>query len=119
MPIIDPRMLTHLTNFYPSTVTIEEKHVRRGVHGEEIVDWEDKTGHVDLPARIGPTGGREVKLPDQTYAVATHTVGLRANYPTIDVEDKVVADDGTVYDILTIASDDQDASTYLYVEIVE
>jgi len=119
MPIIDPRMLAHLHSFYPSTVTIQEKHVRRGVHGEELVDWEDKEDHADLPARIGPTGGREVKLADQTYAVATHTVGLRANYPTIDVEDRVVADDGIIFDILSVASDDQDASTYLYVEVVE
>ena len=118
MPIIDSRMLAHLHNFYPSTVTIQEAVERRGTSGELEVDWEDKTDHVDLPARIGPSGGREVKLPNQTYAVATHTVGLRANYPTITVKDRVVADDESVFDILSIESDDQDASTYLYVEIV-
>jgi len=30
----------------------------------------------------------------------------------------VVADDGIIFDILSVASDDQDASTYLYVEVV-
>lgn len=127
MPIVDTRMLAHLHNFYPSTVTIQEAIERRGTAGEIIVDWEDKAAHVDLPARIAPSGGvrtgqpggREVKLADQTYAISTHTIGLRANYPTITVEDRVVADDGLIFDILSIASDDQDASTYLYTEIVE
>ena len=118
MTIIDPRMLTQLHNFYPSTVTIQEAVERRGTAGEIEVDWEDMAGHVDLPARIGPSGGREVKLADQTYAVSTHTIGLRGNYPSIGVKDRVVADDGTIYDILSVASDDQDASTYLYTEIV-
>ena len=118
MPIIDPRMLAHLANFYPSTVTIQEVTERRGTAGETRPEWETKDGHEDLPARIGPSGGREVKLADQTYAISTHTVGLRANYPEVTVKDRVLADDGTIYDILSVASDDQDASTYLYTEIV-
>ena len=126
MPIIDPRMLAHLANFYPSTVTIQEVTELRGTAGETRPEWEAKDGHEDLPARIAPVGGvrtgqpggREVKLADQTYAISTHTVGLRANYPEITVKDRVLADDGTIYDILSVASDDQDASTYLYTEIV-
>ena len=118
MTIIDPRMLTQLHNFYPSTVTIQEAVERRGTAGEIEVDWEDMAGHVDLPARIGPSGGREVKLADQTYAVSTHTIGLRGNYPLVTVEDRAVDDNGVIYGILAVASDDQEASTYLYTEIV-
>lgn len=117
MPIIDPRMLARLHNFYPSLVSIQEKTEIRGTAGEVRFDWDDR--YTDLPARIGPTGGQEVKLANETYKIATHTVGLRGWYPAITVEDKVVADDGTEYNILLTQSDDQQASTYLYVEIVE
>ena len=118
MPIIDPRMLAHLANFYPSTVTIQEYSERRGTAGELKKRWGDKAGHVSLPARIAPSGGREVKLDDQTYAVASHSIGLRGNYPTIVVKDRVIDDNDVIYDILSVASDDQDASTYLYVQVV-
>ena len=117
MPIIDQRMLARLHNFYQSVVSIQEKTEIRGTAGEVRKEWADR--HTDLPARIGPSGGREVKLPNQTYAVSTHTVALRGWYPTVTVEDRVLADDGTLYDIMLIESDDQQASTYLYTEIVE
>jgi head-tail adaptor len=119
MSIIDPRMLAHLANFYPSTVTIQEYSQRRGTAGELKKEWDDKAGHVNLPARIGPSGGREIKLPDQTYAISTHTIALRGNYPTVTVKDRVLDDNDVQYDIMLVESDDQDASTYLYTRIVE
>lgn len=119
MPIIDPRMLGHLHNFYPSTATIQESTERRGTTGELNLEWANKAGHVDLPARIGPSGGKEIRLPDQTYAISTHTIGLRGNYPTVTVEDRAVDDNGAIYDIMLVESDDQDASTYLYTRILE
>ena len=119
MTLIDGRMLTELHNFYPSTVTIQEStEVPDGTGGITLA-WANKAGHVDLPARIAPTKGKEVRMPDQTYSIATHTIGLRANYPLITLEDRAVADDGRTFNILALASDDQDASTYLYTEIVE
>uniref|UniRef100_A0A6M3M9I7 Putative head-tail joining protein n=1 Tax=viral metagenome TaxID=1070528 RepID=A0A6M3M9I7_9ZZZZ len=117
MPIIDPRMLARLHNFYPSTVTIQVAIEVQDATGDITLNWADD--YVDLPARIGPSGGREVRMPNQTYAVSTHTIALRAWYPTITVEDRVLADDGSIYNIMLIESDDQQASTYLYTEIVE
>ena len=117
MPIIDPRMFARLHSFYPSTVSIQERTEIRGTAGEVRLDWDDR--YSDLPARIGPSGGREVKLPNQTYVVSTHTIGLRGWYPSITEEDRAVADDGTIYDLLLVESDDQQASTYLLTEIVE
>ena len=119
MPIIEDRMLDHLYNFYPSTATFQAAtEVPVGTVDISLV-WANKAGHVDLPARIGPSGGREIRQDDQTYAVSTHTIALRGNYPTVTVEDRVVDDNGVIYDILEVESDDQDASTYLYTEIVE
>jgi head-tail adaptor len=111
-------MLDHLANFYPSTVTVQEATEVQGATGDITLNWANKAGHVDLPARIGPSGGREIRQDDQTYSVSTHTIGLRGNYPLVTVEDRVLADDGTIYDIMAAESDDQDASTYLYVEVV-
>lgn len=119
MPLIDPRMLAHLHNFYPSTVTIQEAMELQDGTGDVTLDWDDKPDHVDLPCRIGPSGGKEIRMPDQTYAVSTHTIGLRGNYPTVTVKDRAVDDNGVIYDIMAVESDDQDASTYLYTEIVE
>jgi len=119
MAIIDPRMLARLHNFYPSMATIQEATELQGTTGALTLVWADKAGHVDLPSRIGPSGGREIRLPDQTYAISTHTIGLRGNYPTVTVEDRAVDDNGVIYDIMLVESDDQDASTYLYTRIVE
>lgn len=119
MPIIDPRMLAHLHNFYPSTATIQEATERRGTTGEVRLEWDDKAGHTSLPCRIGPTGGKEIRMPDQTYAISTHTIGLRGNYPTVTVEDRAIDDNDVIYEIMSVQSDDQDASTYLYVRILE
>ena len=119
MTIIDPRMLTQLQSFYPSTVTIQEATEVQDGTGDITLNWMNKAGHVDLPARIGPSGGREIRQDDQTYSVSTHTIGLRGNYPLVTVEDRAVDDNGVIYGIMAVESDDQDASTYLYTEIVQ
>jgi len=118
MTIIDPRMLTQLGNFYPSMATIQESMEVQDGSGDVTLVWANKAGHVDLPCRIGPSGGREIRQENQTYSMSTHTIGLRGNYPLVTVEDRAVDDGAVIYNILAVESDDQDASTYLYVEIV-
>jgi len=79
--IFHPAMLERLSGFFPSTVTIQEPtEVQDPVTGEVTYTWADVVGMVDLPCSHGPSGGVEVKLPDQTYVVSNYTLALAGNY---------------------------------------
>lgn len=112
-PIADPRMLDRLRDFYPSLCTIKEPTVTEDGYGAEVIVWiNDFAGHVNLACAIGPTGGREVKLPDQTYVVANYTVSLAGHYP--DIDEKMRAEvDGEMYGIVLVQSDSHGKTTRL------
>lgn len=116
-PLIAPAMFGRLYNFYPSTVTIQEVTERQDTAGQMIGSWANKVGYVDLACRLAPADGKEIKLPNQTYVVATHTIAISGYYAGIDEKDRAVID-SVNYDILLVENDGQGESTRLSVEVV-
>ena len=116
-PLIAPGMFPRLYSFYPATVTIQEVAEPQNTYGEPVGNWADKTGYVDLDCRLAPSGGQEVKMSDQTYAVSTHIIAIPDHYPGIDEKDRAVIGPET-FDILLVESDGQSESTRLITEIV-
>ena len=114
-PIMHERLLTALYRYYPSTCTIQEATYTVDTVGEPQPAWADFL--TDLPCRISPAGGREMKLPDQTYEVASHTINLGGYYPTITVVMRAVID-GATYDILSIEYDGNHFTTRLQAQVV-
>lgn len=122
-PLIAPGMFTRLHEFYPAQVTIQVVTEPQDAYGAGVPSWANKPGYVELDCRVAPAGqhqaggGREVKLPDQTYAVSTHTIAITGYYPGIDEKDRAVIGAET-FDILLVESDGQSESTRLVAEIV-
>jgi len=117
-PIVSPRMLTRLHEFYPSTVTIQEATEPRDTYGGYSQVWANKVGYVDLDCRLSPAGGKEVKKPDQTYVVATHIISIAGYYPGIHEKDRAIIA-AQPFDILLVENDGQGDTTRLLVEIVD
>ena len=116
-PLIAPAMFSRLFNFYPATVTIQAVAEPQDSYGAPADNWADRAGYVDLECRLAPSGGQEVKMADQTYAVSTHTIAITGYYPGIDEKDRAVVGVET-FDILLVESDGQSESTRLIAEIV-
>ena len=116
-PLIAPEMFTRLFNFYPDTVTIQAIAEPQDTYGGAVPSWADRVGYIDLDCRLAPSGGQEVKMSDETYAVSTHTIAISDYYPGIDEKDRAVVGTET-FDILLVESDGQSESTRLIAEIV-
>jgi hypothetical protein len=114
--IVHPRMLEGLAAFYPSLCTIQN-----AVEPQDSVGQPVPTSYTDaltaLPCRVSPAGGSERKLPNQTYAVGSHTINLRGHYPTITPKQRAVVE-GVAYDILAVESDGNAYTTRLQVQVV-
>ena len=116
--IIHPRLLAALQmNFYPSACTVQVATETQNDAGEVLMAWADFAGHVNLPCRIAPVGGREMKRPDMTYTVGSHSIGLAGWYSTIVPKMRAVVS-GVNYDILAVEIDGQMAATWLRVQVV-
>lgn len=115
--IIHPRLFTgdfaDLSDFYAHTCTIQEAAVAYDIMGEEVFTWGNLAGHVGLSCTIAPAGGREVKAPDMTYVVASHTVSIAGHYPTIQEKMRAVVDGTTTLDILLVSWDSQEDTTHM------
>lgn len=116
-PLIHTGMFGRLHEFYPETVTIQAVTEPQDVYGAPVPGWADRDGYVELECRLAPSGGTEVKLPNQTYAVSTHIIAITGHYPGIDEKDRAIVGAET-FDILLVESDGQSESTRLVTEIV-
>ena len=114
-PIMHQRVLAALARFYPSTCTIQQATFTADTVGQPQPAW--ALFLADIPCRISPAGGREVKAPDQTYDVASHTINLAGYYPMITVVMRAVIS-AVVYDILSIEYDGNHFTTRMQVQIV-
>jgi len=114
-PIMHERLLAALYRFYPSTCTIREATYTVDTVGEPQPTWADFL--TDIPCRVSPAGGREMKLPDQTYGVASHVINLAGYYSTITVAMRAVIS-GVNYDILSIEHDGNGFTTRLQAQVV-
>ena len=116
-PVVAPGMFPRLFSFYPVAVTIQAVTEPQDSYGAAVPSWADRAGYVELECRLAPSGGQEVKLPNQTYAVSTHIIAITGHYPLIDEKDRAVVGTET-FDILLVESDGQSESTRLVAEIV-
>lgn len=110
-------MFPRLFNFYPVTVTIQAVTEPQDSYGAAVPSWANRVGYVELECRLAPSGGTEVKLANQTYAVSTHIIAITGHYPGIDEKDRAIVGAET-FDILLVESDGQSESTRLVAEIV-
>lgn len=111
-------MLSRLTGFYRSTVTIEARtEAQDPVTGEVSYTWAALPGCDALAGSVAPNGGVEVKQADHTYVVSNYTISLAGSYPTIDETMEAVVD-GVRYDILLVQRDSHDVTTRLLVRTV-
>ncbi|KAA3645332.1 MAG: hypothetical protein DWQ07_12755 [Chloroflexi bacterium] len=118
--IVDPRMLDHLGDLFPSKVTIQfnapfSDDVETG--GEELPRWNDLPDHVDLDCRLSPSGGKEVRNERQSYNVSTHFITIKGHFPSITANMRALIG-SQAYNILLVQADGQSVVTKLTVEVV-
>lgn len=116
--VLSNRMFAALSAFYPSQCTVQEYvEVQLGSgHPEKV--WSDLAGHDGLPCRFCPSSGNEVKSSEQIYSMTSCVVELTGPYPAITTKNRVIIDDGVVYNIIAVQRDGQGASCKLVVEKV-
>lgn len=120
-PIFDKRMLDRLGDFFPSTASIQENTETTNDFGELVPNWGDLAGHTGLSCAVAPTGGQEVKLPDQTYVVANYTASFPSDQSAVTEKMRVVVTgpNAGTYDILLIQGDSHGDVTRMFVNEVE
>ena len=99
--IVDPRFAEQMSDFFPSTCEIQEDLGTENDYGEIVHDWQPLTGHTAIACSHGPSKGKEVKQPDQTYVVSNYTIELQGQYLGINEAMRAVVD-GIAYDILLV-----------------
>ena len=115
--IVDPRFAATMGDYYPSLCTIQEDVGVQDANGAVVSNWQNLSGHVDVPCALGPSKGDEIKQQDETYAVSNFTLSLRGWYPLADETMRAVVD-GVVYDIALAQSSSHDVMTRLLVRRV-
>lgn len=115
--LIDSRLLNQLADFFPDLCTIQSSTPTQGDSGELTDVWTNLAGHINLPCRKAPAGGREPRLPNITYTVGTHIILIRHYYSTITTSMRVVLD-SINYNILAVEFDGDKEMTRLTVEVV-
>lgn len=116
-PLIPPSLMDSLGFLFEQRVTIQERVSGQDSYGEPVDTWQDVTGLKDLPCVIFPSGGREVKLENQIYAVSTHKIQLQHAQPSITPAMRAVSG-GVTYDILLVETDPMGLSSKLICEVV-
>lgn len=115
-PFVHPKMLERNAVFFNATCTVERQTGgARDPFGEHQPSWQAVI--TDVPCRIAPSGGREVKQPNQTYAVSTHHIMLLGYYTEIDASMRALVD-GKQYNIMLVEHDYERRTTRLTVEVV-
>lgn len=118
MSIIHPRMLSNLTNFYPSTCEIQSSTESRNALGEVTRTWSTLSGHGALPCAVSTTAkAGELRTEDQEYVEADFRIALRGHYPTVTEEHRAVVG-ALTYNILRVRHDQMSETTYLDCEVV-
>ena len=119
-PILDPRMLSELSSFFPSLCDVQKNTHTRNADGEYVESWSDVVGLTGISCQVAPNKGVEVKLPDQTYVISNFTILLKGEYTTITELMRLVVTGPSAgtYDVLLAQTGSQENSTRLLVRIV-
>ena len=116
-PLIDPRMMGQLGTFYPGSCTIQQGTETLDAAGQPSYTWTNLAAHTAIPCHVAPAGGGEVKGPDYTTVIYSHTIALAGYYPTITAAMRAVVGAAT-YDVLAVENDSLGKSTRLRVQVV-
>ena len=117
MALVHPRFLAGVAILFPDTCAIEQP-VRTNNRGDVTTTWATVPGMAAIPCRVSPVDrGREVRLPEMTYAVTTHYITLQGRYDAIQAHYQAVVG-GVEYDIEGITGDGSDTMTRLAVRVV-
>ena len=115
MSMIHPRLLSErvgVGGLFPSLCTIQTP-AATNIKGDIIkTPWADLAGHINLPCRISPVTGQEVRRDDMTYSTITHWLTLRGLYVTVLPHMRAVVD-GIAHEIETVDGDGNSTMTRL------
>jgi len=115
MPLIDSRLTEQLADFFPRTCTIQNSTETQSSSGKPIPAWADFI--TDIPCRIAPATGKEVKNPKGVYSVGSHVIVLDDYYVSIVTKMRAIVD-SIAYDILDVGFDAEHETTRLQVQVV-
>ena len=118
--ILHPDFLTNLSRFSPQTCTIEERNQGDGTRapgGQRIESFAPVLNHIDIPCRIAPAGGTQIKDSKGIASSRTHKILLFGHYPAIVATMRAVIA-AQIYDIQVVHHDSEDKATRLDVEVI-
>jgi len=114
---VHSKFIDSISHLATDTCTIQESTVTgKNSLGQEIREWSDKTGHIDIACCLGSTKDTEVKLPDRTRGISANVVILLGYYPLVTKEMHAIVN-STEYDILGAVSDGYKNITHLDLEV--
>lgn len=99
------------------TCTIQQSTPAQDSYGEPIDSWANLTGHVSLPCRLGPSGGREIERDIGIISYSTHVIQFGSKYASITTKMRAVVD-GVNYDIERVFHDSRNETTQLWLKVV-
>lgn len=114
--IVDGRMLTRLSRFFPQVVTIQERAAGSDRAGQPNGAWSNVTGLVNIPCNVGMPGGGESRTQS---AVALHEdaeILMGYQSTAITTAYRAVVTGGLTYDILSVETDPLQKLTRLRVQ---
>lgn len=116
--IVSPRMTDSLrrSHFYPHVVDIQRGASSRSPSGANITGGY-VTLYANVPARVQPTTGGEMRRPDGTLNVDAETIELAGSYSEIKSTDRVWWN-GQAFNILRVDHAPADDRARLIVERV-
>jgi hypothetical protein len=119
-PIVNPRMMRHLTTHFNSIATIGIYEIIYDSFNQPIDQTFTPSPIVALQAILAykePLGDQEVAKPNQVVITDRFMVALCGYFPQIRTGDDVRINE-RVYNITGVTSDDTDTVTFLNVQIV-
>lgn len=112
------RLLSELAAAFPSLCTIQEPANTNTKGDVAKAPWAAVAGLEDIACRVSPVGlGNEVRGPDMTYSITTHTITLAGRYDAILPHQRALVD-AVAYDIEAVTGDGSGLMTRLAVRIL-
>ncbi len=126
-PLIDPRLFGSMPQFFPQACEIQQLPAtdEQNAIGEALVsDWATVTGLQSIPcyrSQFESRSGNEIRGAENIFTTRYFHIHLAGDYPSITDKMRATISDQygtTAYDIRSVYSDSQRASTKLYVEVI-
>ncbi len=119
MSLLHSKFIDSISHLATDTCTIQEYTViDKNSLGQEIKEWGNKIGHINIACCLGSTKDTEVKLPDRTRGISSYVVILLGYYPDVTKKMRAVIN-STEYDIIGAVSDGYKNITHLDLEVIK